>query len=115
MGHLVEIGHEGIVALGSDYMSEAREKRALRYRGMNLRPERDRPRLRALGAVVLTAFCLYTAFVVVRALVLAAEGAHNRWQFWPVLVAIGWTGLWSGIFALRKWRRLAANRGSDSN
>jgi hypothetical protein len=75
----------------------------------------DRPSLRALGAVVLTAFCLYTAFVVVRALVLVAEGTRNRWQFWPVLVAIGWASLWSGIFALRKWRRLAAERRPNSN
>ena len=64
---------------------------------------------------MLTAFCLYTAFVVVRALVLAAEGAHDRWQFWPVLVLISWIGVWSGIVALRKWRRIAAQRGTPSN
>jgi hypothetical protein len=96
-------------------MSGAGGKRPLRYRGVNLRPEQDRQRLLALGAVLLTAFCLYTAFVVVRALVLVAEGARDRWQFWPVLVAIGWTGFWAGIFALRKWRRLAAARRLDPN
>jgi hypothetical protein len=91
------------------------ERHPLRYREVNVPSERDRPRLRLLGAVLLTAVCLYTAFVVVRALVFAAEGARDRWQAWLVLVAIGWTGLWAGIFALRKWRRLAAARRSDSN
>lgn len=64
---------------------------------------------------MLTAFCLYTGFVVVRALVLVAEGARNRWQFWPVLVIIGWIGVWAGILAVRKWRRIAAERGAISN
>jgi hypothetical protein len=86
----------------------------LRYRGLGLRPERDRPRVRVLGAIVLTALCLYTAFVVVRALVLIAEGAHDRWQFWPALTVIGWIGVWAGIVALRKWRRIAAERGAIS-
>ena len=87
----------------------------MRYRGVDLRPERHRPRLRALGAIVLTAFCLYAAFVVVRALVLVAEGARDRWQFWPALVVIGWIGVWAGIVALRKWRRIAVERRASSN
>ena len=91
-------------------MSGAGKKRPLRYRGLDLRPERDRPRLRALGAIVLTACCLYTGFVVVRALVLVAEAAQNRWQFWPVLVIIGWIGVCAGIVALRTWRRIAVER-----
>jgi hypothetical protein len=75
----------------------------------------DHARLRGFGAIALTAVCLYSIFVVVRALVLVAEGTRDRWQFWPALIAIGWTGLWSGIFAMRKWRRLAADRRPGSN
>jgi hypothetical protein len=85
------------------------------YRGVNLRPERERPRLRVFTAIALTAFCLYTAFVVVHALVLVAEGARDRWQFWAVLLVICCIGVWAGIVALRKWRRIAAQRGSSSN
>lgn len=103
------------MALRSDYVTGPGAKRPWRYRGVNLRPERDRSRLRVLGAIALTAFCLYTAFVVVRALVLVAEGARDRWQFWPVLLVIGGIGVWAGIVALRKWRRIAAQRGSTSN
>ena len=115
MGQSVEIGHGPIVAPRSDYVTGAGAKRPLRYRGANLRSERDRQRLRVFGALVLTAFCLYTAFVVVRALVLVAEGARDRWQFWPALLVIGWIGVWAGIVALRKWRRIAAQRGPTSN
>ena len=91
-------------------MSREGGKRPLRHGGVDLRPERNRPRLRVLGAVSLTAFGLYMAFVVVRALVLAAEGANDRWQFWPALALLGWIAVWSVIFAIRKWRRLAADR-----
>jgi hypothetical protein len=48
------------------------ERPPLRYREISFDPGL---RLRLLGAILLTAISGYTAFVVIRALVLAAEGA----------------------------------------
>jgi hypothetical protein len=57
-------------------------------------------------ASILTVVSGYLAFVVIRGIVLAAEGAHDSWQFWPVIavfVLIAWR---TGQAAVRRWRQI---------
>jgi hypothetical protein len=70
---------------------------------------RRQPRL-LLGAILLTAVSGYTVFAIVRALVLAAEGARDSWYIWPALLLLGLIARWTGTFAIRLWRRIAADR-----
>jgi hypothetical protein len=70
---------------------------------------------RVAGAVVPTAVCGYTVFVIVRALVLMAEGTHDSWRVWPVLLFFGLIVRWTGVVALRLCRAIAADRRAPSN
>jgi hypothetical protein len=92
-------------------MSEShKQRRPWRYRGINIRPEKERPRLRLIGAMLFTALCAYTTFAIVRVLVRTAEGASQNWRVWPALVLLGLFAFWAGRRAIHLWRQIAASR-----
>ncbi len=73
--------------------------------------ERRRLGYRAIVApLLLTAISAYLAFVVIRGLVLAAEGAHDSWQFWPVIAFFSLVSWRAGKSAARRWRQLRGIR-----
>jgi ABC-type nickel/cobalt efflux system permease component RcnA len=86
------------------------ERRPLRYRGARLRSEKERPRLSLLIAVVQTTIAVYSAFVVVRAGVVVAEGTRQSGRLVAALVFIALIGLWAGVRAGRRWRAIATVR-----
>jgi hypothetical protein len=92
-------------------MSEPAEKhRPWRYWGINLRPEKERPRLTLLAAILFTALCVYSVFLIVRGVVWIAEDRSYGRHFIPALVLIAVFALWTGRRAIRSSRRITARR-----
>jgi hypothetical protein len=73
-------------------------------------PEEGKPRRGRVVASILTVVSGCLAFVVIRGLVVAAEGAHDSWQFWPVIAFFGLVSWRTGQSAVRRWRRIRRER-----
>jgi hypothetical protein len=81
-------------------VSEPR-KRPLRYRRINLRPDRRRRRGRIVGAVLLGILALWTIAAVVRGLILSAEASRLDHVSWG---AVGVSCVFALVAACAAWR-----------
>jgi hypothetical protein len=79
-------------------------KRPLRYRGIDLRPEREHPRAGLVGAVVLALLALSTLSAVVRGMILATERSRLDHVSWTVFALTCLLAFALGRAALRLWR-----------
>jgi len=92
-------------------MAQQPRTRPLRYRGIDLRPGRERPRVRLAGAILLAAISLWTSVAVVRGLVLVAEGTPRKPVFWPTVAVMCVIVAVTVRYALLLWRKSARARG----
>jgi hypothetical protein len=84
-------------------------KRPLRYRRVDLRPEREHRRARLVRAVFLALLALWTASAVVRGLILSAERSRLGHVSWIAVVLSSLLAFAFGRAALKLWRRAKSN------
>jgi hypothetical protein len=87
----------------------------LRYRGVNLRPERKRPRLARGIAVLLTAVSGALVFGVYGFVIEITRGNTHKPEFWPAFVVTVAVTVWAIRRTVRAWRKLRGPTPSASN
>jgi hypothetical protein len=89
------------------------DRRPLRYRGVNLRPEKARPLLFLVNTIVVT---LVAAYLLIDVVVIVVRGRNPGFMLWFAAAVIGLLGVWGARRAAARWRGVSAQRrGPDPN
>jgi hypothetical protein len=99
---------------GSGYavqaMGSPAKRRPLRYRGINLRSEKERPRLAVGTAALLTAVSALALYALDGFIVEITQGHTHKPGFWFAFAVTLGVAVWAVRRMIRSWRRMAERR-----